>query len=185
MDEDLLRFPLKAMPKLKKQQYWQVYSLLENNLKQPQFLSLMLLLLILLLVSLLTIIFIFLKDILSLLNTRLQIMRYFLHQNSGIFALLFILIFFIEQILLLFAAFYLGVDSQAQLLIGIFALIVLTTAAIEKFILEKKNQYLASKVGRLSYDNEQNLQEMKKIYDYGKKIQEENMILKLQLKEKR
>ena len=80
---------------------------------------------------------------------------------------------------------YFEVGSKAQLLIGIFALIVLTTATIEKFILEKKNQYLASQVYKLSYDNEQNLQEMKKLYDDGNKLVEENLILKSQLKKKR
>ncbi len=119
----------------------------------------------LLLISLLGILvalwFIFLKEILSAFNVRLESLRSFLHQNSGIFTLLFIFLFFIEQILLLLSVSYLEVDSQTQLLIGIFALIVLTTAAVEKFTLEKKNQYLASQVYKLSYDNEQNLQEMK------------------------
>ncbi len=143
----------------------------------------------LLLISLLGILvalwFIFLKEILSAFNVRLESLRSFLHQNSGIFTLLFIFLFFIEQILLLLSVSYLEVDSQTQLLIGIFALIVLTTAAVEKFTLEKKNQYLASQVYKLSYDNEQNLQVMKRSYDEGKKLAKENLSLKLQLKKKR
>ena len=129
--------------------------------------------------------FIFLKEILYAFNVRLNFLRSFLHQNSGVFTLLFIFLFFIEQIVLLLFVSYLEVDNKAQLLIGIFALIVLTTATVEKFILEKKNQYLASQVYKLSYDNEQNLQEMKRLYDDGNKLAEENIVLKSELKQKR
>ena len=61
--------------------------------------------------------------------------------------------------------YYFTVDSKTQLLIGIFAIIVLTTATLEKFILEKKYQYLASQVNQVSYENEQKLQQMKQLYD--------------------
>jgi len=145
----------------------------------------MFLLFISLLAILFALVFIFMKEILSVCNVRLNLLRSFLHHNSGIFTLIFIFLFFVEQILLLILVSYFEVGSKAQLLIGIFALIVLTTATIEKFILEKKNQYLASQVYKLSYDNEQNLQEMKKLYDDGNKLVEENLILKSQLKKKR
>ncbi len=145
----------------------------------------MLLLLFSLLGIMILILFIFLKEILSAFNVKLQILRSFLRQNSGVFTLLFIFLFFVEQILLLLFVSTLDVDSRTQLFIGIFALIVLTTATVEKFILEKKNQYLASQVYKLSYDNEQNLQVMKRSYDEGKKLAKENLSLKLQLKKKR
>ena len=145
----------------------------------------MFLLFISLLAILIALVFIFMKEIFFACNVRLNLLRSFLHHNSGIFTLIFIFLFFVEQILLLILVSYFEVGSKAQLLIGIFALIVLTTATIEKFILEKKNQYLASQVYKLSYDNEQNLQEMKKLYDDGNKLVEENLILKSQLKKKR
>ena len=80
---------------------------------------------------------------------------------------------------------YLEVDSKAQLLIGIFALIVLTTATIEKFILEKKYQYLVSEVSKVSYENEKNFTKMKELYLEGRKLAKENFTMKIKLKKQR
>lgn len=92
--------------------------------------------------------------------------RNFIHKNSGFFTLVFLFIFFVEQLLLMLITYYLfEISTEAQLLIGIFALIVLTTAAGEKFILEKKYQYLSKEFTKAMHDNERILLEMKKLYD--------------------
>ena len=145
----------------------------------------MLLLLMLVVGVLFALLFIFLKEILSAFNVRLNNLRSFLHQNSGVFTLFFIFLFFVEQILLLLFVSYLKVDSKAQLLIGIFALIVLTTATIEKFILEKKYQYLVSEVSKVSYENEKNFTKMKELYLEGRKLAKENFTMKIKLKKQR
>ena len=65
-----------------------------------------------------------------------------------------------------------NVEAQAQLLIGIFALIVLTTATLEKFILEKKYQYLSKEATQLAEENELKLKDMKNTLEENKRLKE-------------
>ena len=96
----------------------------------------------------------FMKDLGRFIEERNIILRDFLKNNYGVFTLLFILIFFFEQLSLSILAFILNVSPLAQILIGIFSLIVLTTATIEKFILEKKYHYLQKEAEKLALQNE-------------------------------
>lgn len=107
---------------------------------------------------------IFLKEILTAINNGCDCLRDFIHKNSGIFTFSFIIIFFLEQLFLMISVnFYFQVSSMAQFVIGIFALVVLTTATLEKFILEKKYQYQKKQVDIISYENEVMLKEFKEI----------------------
>lgn len=87
-------------------------------------------------------------------------------------------LFFAEQILLVVFVYLMDVDALAQVLISLFALIVLTTAALEKFILEKKYQYQMREVIRVSYDNEQYLARTKELLKQKSELREEMQILK-------
>ncbi len=129
---------------------------------------------------------IFLDRVIFTINIKLSIFRKFIHLNNGIFTILFLGVFFIEQLLLMYVFYaYLQVSADAQFFIGLFALVVLTTATLEKFILEKKYAYLAGQVSKVTYSNEKNLEEMKALYDEGEKLRKENELLRLKLKQKR
>ena len=129
---------------------------------------------------------VFLGPVVLTINSKLSIFRRFIHLNNGIFTILFLGIFFIEQLLLMYVFYaYLQVSARAQFFIGLFALVVLTTATLEKFILEKKYTYLVSQVSKVTYNNEKNLEEMKALYDEGEKLRKENELLRLKLKQKR
>src|SRR3989338_8670218 len=126
---------------------------------------------------------IFLKDILAFIDSRGSSLRNFTHRHSGFFTVLFMFIFFIEQFLLMVVTyFFFDISAEAQLLIGIFALIVLTTATLEKFILEKKYKYLSKEVNTVTYGTERLFTAMKIIC---KGLYEENASLKKKIKKKR
>src|SRR3989344_8991990 len=110
---------------------------------------------------LLLILLVFLKDVLAFIDARSSHLRDFTHKNGGFFTLVFLFMFFIEQLLLMLVTYYyFEVSANAQLLIGIFGLIVLSTAALEKFILEQKNQYLSKEINDIIHENEIMLMKM-------------------------
>ncbi len=123
--------------------------------------------------------FLFLKEVLFCFGTKCNLLREFISKNNGFFTILFVFIFFIQQLLLTIISYLLKVDSKTQILIGVFALIILTTATIEKFILEKKFQYQKSEVDVTSYENQEMLKDLKEIsqsyerlYDKYKKLKQ-------------
>ncbi len=114
-------------------------------------------------ILLLIILLIFLKESLTVINQKFNHLRVFINKNYGIFTLFFILVFFFEQLFLIyFVSVYLEVSVKA-IFISIFALIVLTTATLEKFILEKKFQYQKQEVDVVSYENQELLKDAKNI----------------------
>tara|TARA_Y100000310_G_C19958527_1_gene480143 strand:- start:48 stop:491 length:444 start_codon:yes stop_codon:yes gene_type:complete len=139
--------------------------------------------LIIIFVILLVIFFISLKESLTVLDKNFKLLRKFISENSGFFTLLFVFIFFVEQITLIFLIYYFfNVSSSFQVLISVFALIVVTTATLQKFILEKKYEYLSREVNKVVYDNQNYLKITKKLYDVSKELEKENTTLKNKLK---
>lgn len=139
---------------------------------------------IILALTVVAMLFLYAREILYSIDRVGSYLRWFVHRNSGIFSLIFILIFFAEQILLIILVFYVyDVSSEAEFLISIFALIVITTASLEKFILEKKYQYLMRETSKVSYQNELALKEMKDLLDEHNILKAENRDLKRRLKQ--
>lgn len=96
--------------------------------------------------SLLLLFFIFLfllfEDILIFINKKCNFLRYFIEKNDGLFTILFLLLFSVEQIILIFLIYINGDKINIlKLIISIFALVVVVTASLQKFILEKKREY--------------------------------------------
>lgn len=146
----------------------------------------MILLWLIILVVLVALSFIYLKEILDNIDSNNSHLRKFVHNNSGLFSLLFMSLFFLEQFTLIFMIYYFfDVSSDVELLISIFALIVLTTAALEKFILEKKYHYLWRETITLSHENEKTLETSKKIYGQYQESLKENLRIKEELEKKR
>lgn len=121
---------------------------------------------IILVLVIIMLVFLFLKDILSLINNQCFYLREFISKNGGIFTVVFILAFFIEQILLIIAvSYFLEIPLHAQFVISLFALLVLTTATLEKFILEKRYEYQKQEVVKTASQNEEILKELKQFSD--------------------
>ena len=124
-----------------------------------------LLLLFIVLMAVIGLLLLFARELLFFLEDRCNLLRDFIRKNSGFFTILFLFIFFSQQLALILLSYLLNVDSKIQILIGVFALIILTTAAVEKFVLEKKLQYLQSETSKVTYENQ-------KIFDEYKEISE-------------
>ncbi len=129
-----------------------------------------LLLIFIVLMIVIGILLLFAKEILFFLEDRCNLLRNFVSKNSGFFTILFLFIFFSQQLALIVLSYLLNVDSKIQILIGIFALIILTTAAVEKFILEKKLQYLKSETSIVSYENQKIFESYKEISQAYEKL---------------
>lgn len=103
-----------------------------------QILNLMALLVILIIPIIILFLF-FIKEILNTLNSVSKVCRWFISENSGFFKILFITLFFIEQVVFIYVFNkYFNIPKEASVFIGIFALIVVTTASLQVFIWEYK-----------------------------------------------
>lgn len=142
-----------------------------------------LLLLFIVLMAVIGLLLLFARELLFFLEDRCNLLRDFIRKNSGFFTILFLFIFFSQQLALILLSYLLNVDSKIQILIGVFALIILTTAAVEKFVLEKKLQYLQSETSKVTYENQKIFDEYKEIseayeqlYNKYKKIKTKEVI---------
>ena len=118
--------------------------------------------LLLLIIALIVLAFVYLKEVLSIISKNCGLLREFVSHNGGIFSVFFMFLFFVEQILLILVVYFLvDVSPKAQFIVSIFALVVLTTATLEKFILEKKYEYQKAQIDTISRRNQDELNEMK------------------------
>ena len=103
-----------------------------------------------------SLIVVFHKEILYLITGISKNIGNFIIENSGFFTILFLTIFFLEQILLILLVFYIfDAPPRLQMWISIFALIVVTTATLQKFIWEYKYQSRSREI--IDYSNEYNM----------------------------
>ncbi len=92
----------------------------------------------------LVLVFVFLPRILDLFGDRIKKIRNFIRENEGFFSIFFIGLFAIEQIILIILTSlpqFTKSLNRIKLIIGLFALIVITTASLQKFVLEKQKEY--------------------------------------------
>jgi len=120
-------------------------------------------------------IFILGYDELSNLISRLSdCFRKFIVSNTGFFTILFLVIFFLEQaLLILFVFYFFEASSKLQILISIFALIVVTTATLQKFIWEYKFQHRSKEVAIFSYNNKRLFSDVRLLIDENQKLRNE------------
>jgi len=117
-----------------------------------------------------TLVILFHKSLLSFITDLCSSIREFMTKNSSIFTIAFLLLFFLEQLVLLVGVFLFNVSKKLQMLIGIFALIVITTATFEKFIWEYKYNDAKRKLG---YVEQQNKEDLMRIKNYLVKLKKE------------
>lgn len=99
---------------------------------------------ILLFVSLVVVAVIFFAfpQILLFIDNRMDSLRDFTKKNDSFFSLFFIGLFGIEQAILIILLFVFGDNlSLTKLIVSIFALFVITTATLQKSLLETKRRY--------------------------------------------
>ena len=72
-----------------------------------------------------------------LLERFYQNLRKFYHKNYSLFEILFLLLYFLEQILLIYFLFKL--PEYTLEIVSIFAIVVITSISIQKTILDSKN----------------------------------------------
>tara|TARA_Y100000034_G_scaffold44750_1_gene55000 strand:- start:3624 stop:4007 length:384 start_codon:yes stop_codon:yes gene_type:complete len=93
------------------------------------------------------IILIFNKHFLKTLDKTCNNTRIFIHKNESFFTILFLFFFFIQQFILVILVFYFKTNlNLLQVIISIFALIVITTASLQKIILDVRIRYFREKV---------------------------------------
>jgi len=73
-----------------------------------------------------------------LLERLYQNLRKFYHRNYSLFDILFLLLYFLEQIFLIYFLF--KFSSYVSEIVSIFAIVVITTISIQKTILDSKNK---------------------------------------------
>lgn len=85
---------------------------------------------------------IFWGEFLDFINKRTDRTRDFIKKNEGFFSVTFIILFAIEQAILIWLTTYFKENTtKLRLIISIFALVVMTTASLQKFVLETKRRY--------------------------------------------
>jgi len=138
---------------------------------------------IILILIIVGIILYYLKELLDLLSNICIYLGDFIKNNSGFFSIFFIFIFFIEQLIfIIIITLFFNISINLQAFIGIFALIVITTATLQKFIWEYKYQNLSRQVYIVSMKNEKFLLESKELIDENEKMSEKLRNLKIKLK---
>ena len=84
-------------------------------------------------------IILFSKDLFEFVSRGRKNYREFIIKNEGFFTIFFVLVFLVEQLLLIIIlAYFFQLSKWLSAIVGIFALIVVTTAAFQKFIWEYK-----------------------------------------------
>ncbi len=78
--------------------------------------------------------------------------RIFAYYNRTIFEFLFLGIYTLEQIILIWLTFHARKLAELNYIISIFAVIVLTTFAIHKIVMESRIKYLENELVKLSQE---------------------------------
>ncbi|MBI2508303.1 hypothetical protein HYV89_05115 [Candidatus Woesearchaeota archaeon] len=112
-------------------------------------------------------------EILDFIDKRTNKTRDFIKTNEGFFSVLFIISFAFEQAILIGLTTYFKEDTtKLRLIIGIFALVVMTTASLQKFILETKRRYENETKESLEKSNKVIVKLRKVISNYKEKIKD-------------
>ena len=83
-----------------------------------------------------------LSNFLKNLNNNIEICRKFIIKNDSFFSILFIVLFGLEQVaLIIFVFVYNEHINILKLIISIFALVVITTASLQKSLLDTKRKH--------------------------------------------
>lgn len=105
------------------------------------------------------------KEILHTLSRVCSLSRDFIGENSGFFTIGFIVLFGLEEAALIIAALFFKVPKFFAAIIAIFALIVVITASLQKFIWEHKYQYANEEAKQALTESKLYLKEIKQLID--------------------
>ncbi|MBU0628402.1 MAG: hypothetical protein KKC75_04375 [Nanoarchaeota archaeon] len=111
------------------------------------------------------------KGLFDLITKKCDDFRDFIIKNNSFFTLFFMGLYFFEQALVVMVIYlFFNVTSTLQTFISIFALIVVTTATVEKFISSYKYQYLLIETRNITYENQMFLSDMKDLINENEKL---------------
>ena len=122
----------------------------------------------LVLISLLLLIYILsYKKILPFFDGLINDLRLFIYKNDSLFTILFLFIFFFQQLLLIVLSYFFNENViRLQVLISIFALIVVTTSSLQKLILDIRVRHFKEQsiaLSRLYHSSQTTLNMLKKL----------------------
>lgn len=124
---------------------------------------------IIILLTLITLFLIILLNIKVLLNWIKDIAkecRSFIEESKGFFTILFIVVFLFEQIIYIVVVnTFFNIPKWLNVSMGIFALIVVTTASFQKFVWEYKFQSAQQRVILVTQQNKIYLSKFKELID--------------------
>jgi hypothetical protein len=89
----------------------------------------------------------------------------FFHSHYTYFSIVFVIFYALEQALFLILSRVSGVDSFT--LIGLFALIVLTTATLQGIMMESRNKNLSASLEKSHKEYVEKTSEMKRKYEFS------------------
>ena len=93
-------------------------------------------------IILLTMILINFNLLLNFLEKIINCCRDFIKRNDGFFSIFFIILFSLEQAILIILIYVFSQNlSILKFIVSIFSLVVITTASLQKFLLETKRRY--------------------------------------------
>src|SRR3989344_8332787 len=96
--------------------------------------------------SILTLCILFHKKLAYFFNDLISDCRWFIQENDSLFTILFLILFFVEQLfLIIFAYLFRENVIVLQIIIGVFALVVVTTASFQKTILDVRIKHFKGK----------------------------------------
>lgn len=131
--------------------------------------------LFILLVGIIILLFLIRLGILDFLDYICTKLRNFIADNHSFFILLFIFVFFIEQLILIILGYIFKTDiAKLQILISIFALIVVTTATLQKTFLEIKLRQAEKLRIKTVENNEEILEDINDLIEENVSLIEKN-----------
>jgi hypothetical protein len=104
--------------------------------------------------------------ILIILAVKWQKINSFFHETYTYFSIVFVAIYFLEQAIFISASFL--YPQYINLLVGFFALVVLSTVALQGVMMESKSKKLAEELSKYHDDSVIKIKEMRE--EYEKKI---------------
>jgi len=107
---------------------------------------------IILIICIIATLILFCKDISQFISEKRRTFNKLIIKNEGFFTIFFVLAFLIEQLLfIIILAYFFKASKWLSAIVGIFALIVVTTATFQKFVWEYKFKWAAELSKRAQY----------------------------------
>ncbi len=127
---------------------------------------------VLLIGLIIVLIVIFHREIFKILDRLCESFRRFISGNAGFFKIIFILVFFVEQVIFIYLLDKrYALPKNAATFIGAFALVVITTASFQAFVWEHKYYHTKQQLRSVKYVSllmetyEEKMSQLKRVFE--------------------